>query len=65
MSRHEWDKLGRFTAKLAEHARKFSDLSMLQVLSPVPLPAGHPDLDDFDADLAETNKLARLSKASA
>lgn len=53
MSRPEWDKLGRFTAKLAEHARKFSDLSMLQVLSPIPLPAGHPDLDDFDADLAD------------
>lgn len=65
MSRPEWDKLGRFTAKLAEHARKFSDLSILQVLSPIPLPPGHPDLDDFDADIAEMTKLARLSNRSA
>lgn len=65
MSRHEWDKLGRLWQKLEEHAAKFSDLSMLQVLSPLPLPAGHPDIDDFDGDLADMHKLARRSLKAA
>lgn len=56
MSRPEWAVLGRTWQKLAEHARKFSDLGVLQVL-PIATPAGHPDLDEFDSDMADMARL--------
>lgn len=58
MSRPEWVVASDVMKKLAEHARKFMDLSIIQVL-PVPTPEGHPDLDTWDADMAA---LARLSR---
>ncbi len=64
MSRHEWDKLGRFVQKLADHAREYKDLGILQCL-PVKTPAGHPDLDDFDGDMADMRRLARFSHTEA
>ena len=64
MSRPEWDKLGRLWQKLEEHATKFQGLGVLQVL-PIKTPAGHPDLDDFDTDMADMEKLSRFAKTEA
>lgn len=60
----DWLSAAELMRKLAEHARKFSDLGVLQVL-PVATPDGHPDLDDFDHDMADMHKLARFAKTEA
>lgn len=75
MTRHEWVWLGSILDRLSKPLPKrsglpdvskhranlddrYGDLPMIQHL-PIPTPAGHPDLDTFDSDMA---KLARLGR---